>query len=288
MNDADSQSQLGRAKHKIHSVEQGTIVPFDPNNAHLSSFSERGQIPTKMFPITFDFERNSQGCVTQNSLQLFANTVCGVRDTLQKPDEIEALADFILNRYAGNPINTVVEIGTYHGGTLWMFSQFAANGANLISIDLPDGNFSAGSDNNEFYFMKNYIGRFEQVPEGLKHLQNFHYIREDSHDQMTKETLSGLIKRLNTDVDILFIDGDHSYEGVKKDYYMYKEFVADGGLIIFHDINEHKQVPFCRPHQFWHEIKGKDSSEYLEIIGQGLEAGWGPDWAGIGIIVVSK
>ncbi len=196
--------------------------------------------------------------------------------------------DFILNKYAGHPINTVIEIGTYHGGTLWMFSQFSANGANLISIDLPEGNFAAGSNPHEFYFMKNYIGRFEPVHQGLKHLQNFHYLRENSHDEMTKETVSALLESFHSEVDLLFIDGDHSYEGVKQDYYMYQEFVKDGGLIIFHDINKHKQVPFCRPHQFWQELKGKDSSQYLEIIGQGLEAGWGPDWGGIGIIVVSK
>lgn len=284
MNLADFPTQLDR----IDSIKQGTIVPFDPNNAHLSSFSPRGQIPPKMFPITFEFKRNASGKVTPENLKLFAQTVCGLRDTLQKPDEIEALADFILNQYDRHPLATIVEIGSYHGGTLWMFSQFAPTGANLISIDLPDGNFAAGADRDQFYFMKNYIGRFDRVPDGLQHRQNFHYLRADSHEEATKQTLSALITSLNAPVDLLFIDGDHSYEGVKQDYLMYREFVRDGGLIIFHDINSHQQVPFCRPHQLWQEIKGQDSSEYREIIGRDLEAGWGPDWAGIGIIIVNK
>lgn len=37
-------------------------------------------------------------------------------------------------------------------------------------------------------------------------------------------------------IDILFIDGDHSYEGCKSDYDKYVPFVKDGGLVYMHDI----------------------------------------------------
>jgi predicted O-methyltransferase YrrM len=37
-------------------------------------------------------------------------------------------------------------------------------------------------------------------------------------------------------VDFLFIDADHSYEGVKKDFEMYSPLVRKGGIIAFHDI----------------------------------------------------
>jgi hypothetical protein len=33
----------------------------------------------------------------------------------------------------------------------------------------------------------------------------------------------------------LFIDGDHSYEGVKKDFELYSKILSDNGLIIIHD-----------------------------------------------------
>jgi len=32
-------------------------------------------------------------------------------------------------------------------------------------------------------------------------------------------------------VDFLFIDGDHSYEGVKKDFEMYSSLVRKGGVV---------------------------------------------------------
>jgi Methyltransferase domain len=34
----------------------------------------------------------------------------------------------------------------------------------------------------------------------------------------------------------LFIDGDHSYNGVVKDFYAYRHLVREGGVIAFHDI----------------------------------------------------
>jgi len=48
-------------------------------------------------------------------------------------------------------------------------------------------------------------------------------------------------------VDLLFIDGDHSYEGVKKDFENYSPLVESGGYIIFDDYNQGHQgiVRFC-------------------------------------------
>lgn len=77
-------------------------------------------------------------------------------------------------------------------------------------------------------------------------------------------------------VDFLFIDGDHSYIGVKLDYYMYKEFVKPGGWIGFHDI---KDTEFHRNNQcfvadFWNELSG----EKVYFFGDNS------DWGGIGLI----
>lgn len=55
----------------------------------------------------------------------------------------------------------------------------------------------------------------------------------DSHKPETLEYVKGFLKKRK--VDFLFIDGDHTYEGVKKDYEMYSPLVKRDGVIAFHD-----------------------------------------------------
>mgnify|MGYP001270241435 CR=1 FL=1 len=50
--------------------------------------------------------------------------------------------------------------------------------------------------------------------------------------------------------DLIFIDGDHSYSGVKKDVEMYSPLLNLGGLVLFHD------TQFCEGvKQVFEEIK---------------------------------
>jgi len=44
-----------------------------------------------------------------------------------------------------------------------------------------------------------------------------------------------LVQNYTTAVDVLFIDGDHSYEGVASDWDMYHHLAKPGGIIAFHD-----------------------------------------------------
>ena len=41
--------------------------------------------------------------------------------------------------------------------------------------------------------------------------------------------------RQDIKIDVLFIDGDHSYEGVKTDFELYSNILSDNGIIIIHD-----------------------------------------------------
>ena len=39
-------------------------------------------------------------------------------------------------------------------------------------------------------------------------------------------------------IDLLFIDGDHSYEGVKQDFTNYTKYVKSGGFILIDDYHK--------------------------------------------------
>lgn len=55
-------------------------------------------------------------------------------------------------------------------------------------------------------------------------------------------------------IDILHIDGLHTYEAVKKDYDTWKRTVTDEGVILFHDI----KVPNFGVKEVWEEVKAEN------------------------------
>ena len=136
----------------------------------------------------------------------------------------------------------ILEIGTLRGGTLFLFSNIAHEEATLISVDLQQ-----------------YPLQSRLIRSIFKKKQKIFLIQGDSHGIETLKKIKAILK--DNKVDFLFIDADHSYEGVKKDFEMYSPLVRKGGIIAFHDI-----VPSGYPaiHKFWNEIKEK--YEHLEIV----------------------
>ncbi|MEM0085026.1 MAG: class I SAM-dependent methyltransferase [Candidatus Methanomethylicia archaeon] len=166
-----------------------------------------------------------------------------------------------------NPKN-IVEIGTAGGGTLFLFAQVARSDALLISIDLPGGQFGGGYPAWKIPFYKSFA-RYAT--------QRIELLRADSHDLNTLEKVKEILG--DAQLDFLFIDGDHTYEGVKKDFEMYSPLIRKGGIIAFHDIVEHPPETCCEVSKFWNEVK--QSYKYREIV-----KNWNQKWAGIGVLYV--
>lgn len=160
-----------------------------------------------------------------------------------------------------------MEIGTHNGGTLYTLCRLADPAAIIISLDLPRGRFGGG-----YHPLKIPIYRRFAGPR-----QRLHLVRDDSHSDKTREHIRGLLN--GQQLDYLFIDGDHTYEGVKQDFEMYSPFVRRGGVVAFHDIAEHFEKKDCQVHRFWNEIRYSfRSREFIEDKAQG--------WAGIGVLTV--
>ncbi len=138
----------------------------------------------------------------------------------QERSEIGAL----LNVIAETRPRTVLEIGTSNGGSLFLFARVAEPDALLVSVDLPHGEFGGGYPAWRGHLYQSFAAPGQRI----------RLLRADSHEPRTLDAVRTALE--GRQVDVLFIDGDHTYEGVKRDYEMYSSLVREGGLIAFHDI----------------------------------------------------
>jgi cephalosporin hydroxylase len=111
--------------------------------------------------------------------------------------------------------DTVIEIGTAEGGTNFLLGAALKTVKLKISVDL---------------FVRNT--RLLQAF-GRPACQQL-FVNGSSYDPQTVQTVQGLLGHRT--VDVLFIDGDHSYDGAKADFDLYSPLVRSGGLVAFHDI----------------------------------------------------
>jgi hypothetical protein len=80
-----------------------------------------------------------------------------------------------------------------------------------------------------------------------------------------------VIEAADREYDLVFIDADHSYAGVRRDYKNYKHMAK---WLAFHDVNQSKERPSHGPTRLWHELEGK-KKEFIS-----------PKWKkGIGLLV---
>ena len=119
---------------------------------------------------------------------------------------------------------TMLEIGTAKGGSLLAFTQLCAPDAHIVSVDLPRGPFGGGYPLWKVPLYKAFA----------RSGQRLDLVRGDSHSASTFAHVQSLLG--GRKLDFLFIDGDHSYEGVRSDFETYKSLMRPGGIIALHDI----------------------------------------------------
>jgi predicted O-methyltransferase YrrM len=190
------------------------------------------------------------------------------RYALQKKGELRPLISLLRHRKLG----TIVEIGTYRGGTLWLWCQIAPADAIIASIDLPGGQFGGGYDDDHMHTLRSFT----------KPGQELVLIRSDSHDFDTRRAL--LTALAGRTIDFLFIDGDHTYDGVKQDFEMYSPLVSEDGVVALHDIVPHDVEEGCEVHLYWDELK-RQRDKVREFVDDDPSPGRGR-WGGIGVVFV--
>jgi len=187
----------------------------------------------------------------------------------QKPEEYKGLLDLLNDR---SRKRYALEIGSNYGGTTAGFCRLFDK---VITIDIR------------------YNPNFDVLKQKFP---NYQYIIADS----TSNDTVALLKSMGIKFDFIFIDGDHSYEGVKNDYDKFRQFLAHDGYMGFHDIvysNENVENN-ARVDKLWEELSNTYAPGVYEFISPVKNHSYRTDqkfytyvnsrpyasWGGIGVI----
>ena len=154
--------------------------------------------------------------------------------------------------------NSIVELGTAHGTSFFSFCQAVKDRClktKLFAVDLWQGDKHSG-----------YYG--DGVYNDVKKLIEAYYPALDI--KLIKMSFDDASSEFGTkSIDILHIDGLHTYEAVKHDFELWIDKVADNGIVLIHD-TEVSEKDFG-VYRYWDELK-KDYStlEFFHSFGLGV------------------
>lgn len=111
---------------------------------------------------------------------------------------------------------SLLEIGVMHGASTAILRRAMAPDGVLTGIDPhPPGRLGISF---ERWIAKREVAKY---PRGCVDL-----VRKLSHEALSSWTRA---------LDLLFIDGDHSWDGIDRDWRGYSGFVESGGVVLLHD-----------------------------------------------------
>ena len=171
----------------------------------------------------------------------------------------EAEFEQLLDIYISLAPKAVLEIGSYHGGTMYHWLTNAKPGTVVVSVD----NFETRVDNTRLYQ--------EWCPQGVE----FEVIRGDSRTDNVYQQVAG-----KHPYDFVFIDASHLYTDVKSDWDSYGPNLVHKGVVALHDILPGNGHPEIEVHLLWREIRA-DGYTTRELVDDP-----DADWGGIGCVFI--
>lgn len=186
-----------------------------------------------------------------NNNGYFKTEVEGVMRLQQVPEEWAGLVELV----TGLGPRSYLEVGIGNGGS-WLTMSYL-NRRTLESTHAVDNlsYFFADQRHDEVLFIRDYLSG---------HIPDARFYHQNSGE---------FFQHCEHHYDAIFIDGDHSYLGVRNDYLDSLRCANPGGIMIFHDVNSQAAPGVAH---FWGEVKTKH--RHVEIIHS--------ETCGIGVIYV--
>lgn len=167
----------------------------------------------------------------------------------QDKKELKQMLDIVKGK------TSVLEVGSNFGGTFYRMSEVVAPKSLMVSVDWPVDETPKSLEPVESLKMN-----CKRISMMGHHVELF---IGDSHANDTVQRVEEFAP-----FDFVFIDGDHSYEGVKADWMNYGPM---GKIVGFHDIAG--PVEGCV--RLWNELKAEGKYRLEELITPGSGMGIG-------------
>jgi hypothetical protein len=149
-----------------------------------------------------------------------------------------------------------VELGVHYGTSFLSACEIVKSykiQSKCVAVDTWKGDSHSG------FYDEEVFSKFMQ--EFVKYVEFAEFKRETFEDALHEFE--------DSSIDLLHIDGFHTYQAVKKDFYDYLPKMSKSGVIIMHDINVHTKG--FGVHLFWQELKEKFSTfEFFHGHGLGI------------------
>ena len=132
--------------------------------------------------------------------------------------------------------NFAVEVGSYCGKSACYIGQACKeNKTYLMTIDHHRGSEEQQYgeeyfDPDEYNYEKEIV---DTLPTLLKNIQKFQFEEVILPIVNSSELAS---KEIENNIDLVFIDGSHTFESARKDYVSWKNKIRIGGILAIHDV----------------------------------------------------